>query len=141
MTATIPTQRVQHYGSDGLFRTGWFVDGKGGDFAIGLTSDGRIAICTARGREIFLFDLDGRPLGHQACSAPGVGLFRGNHIMQPADFPAGEIRLQRVVPAERPSASLVAILLVPFWHPLVAWSIAMVGGFLGWLFGCIPRKN
>src|SRR5216683_7401697 len=53
LTATMPTQRVQHYGSDGLFRTGWFVDGKGGHFAIGLTSDGWVAICTVRGREIF----------------------------------------------------------------------------------------
>jgi hypothetical protein len=147
LTATIPTQRVQHYGSDGRFRTGWFVDGLGGPFATGLTTDGRVAIYTPRRHEIFLFDLDGRPLGHQACLSPTPNvewdrcLRSGVHpieirVLQPADVRAGEIRLQPVVPVERPNASLAAILLVPFWHPFVAGAIAMVGGVLGWVFRC-----
>src|SRR4051812_37004584 len=39
LTATMPTQRVQVYDSSGIFQNGWFVDAKGGNFAIGLTKD------------------------------------------------------------------------------------------------------
>jgi hypothetical protein len=124
LTATMPTQRVQVYRTNGHFVRGWFVDAKGGRFAIGLTSDGRIAVCTARGREIFLFDLDGRVVGRQPC-------FRAPRevptILQPDDFPASELKLQRVVPAERPTASLLATLLVPLWHPFVAVLMGIVG--------------
>jgi hypothetical protein len=125
LTATMPTQRVQHYDGDGHFRNGWFVPAKGGHFAIGLTNDGKVAICSARGREFFLFDLDGRLLGQQPCfSAPR----EIPPIMQPADFPA--TNLAPVSPAARPNASLVAILLVPFWHPFVAWAIGLIGVLL-----------
>ena len=147
LTATIPTQRVQHYGSDGRFRIGWFVDGLGGHFAIGLSRDSRVAIYTARRHEFFLFDLDGRPLGHQACLSPTPNVEWDRclqsgvdpieiPILQPADVRVGEIRLQPAVPVERPNASLAAMLLVPFWHPFVACSIVMVGAVLGWVFGC-----
>jgi hypothetical protein len=49
--------------------------------------------------------------------------------LQPADFPAGEVNLQPALSAERPIASRVSVLLVPFWHPFVAWLI----GFAGYL--------
>ena len=123
LTATVPSQRVQRYGSDGRFRTGWFVDANGGHFAIGLTSDGMIAVCTGRGHQI-LFDLDGRQVGHGACSD---GPREFPRILQAADFPRGEIDLLPAVPADRPTPSPVAILLVPFWHPVAAWLIALVG--------------
>jgi len=42
----------------------------------------------------------------------------------PARYPDSPVP---AVSAERPNASLVAILLVPFWHPFVAWLIAVVG--------------
>src|SRR5262249_11318932 len=116
---------VQHYGSDGHFRNGWFVPAKGGRFAIGLTNDGRVAICTGRGRDLFLFDLDGRLIGQQPCLAGEQEVPR---ILQPAHFPAHD--LVPVLPAERPNASLVAILLVPFWHPFVAWAIGLIGVLL-----------
>jgi len=124
LTATMPLQRVQRYGSDGHFRNGWFVDAKGGHFAIGLTSDDKIAVCTGRGREIFLFDPDGQTVGHLACFRAPREIPK---ILQPSDFPAGEIDLQRVTTANRPNASWLAIVLVPLWHPFVAWSIGLVG--------------
>jgi hypothetical protein len=130
LTGTMPIQRVQRYGVDGSFRNGWFVDAKGGHFAIGLTSDGKVAVCTGRGREIFLFELDGRPVGHQACFRAPRAIPK---LLQPSDFPLGEIDLQPAVSAERPRASLVAILLVPFWHPFVSWSLALVGFLVLWL--------
>jgi len=125
MTATMPTARVQRYGGDGHFQTGWFVDAKGGHFAIGLTNDDRVAICTGRGRQLFLFELDGRPVGNaRACFTAPREIPK---ILQPADFPFGEVNLQQVVSVERPNASLMAILLVPLWHPFFAWLIAVVG--------------
>lgn len=131
LTATMPTQRVQHYGSDGRFRNGWFVDAKGGHFAIGLTPDGRIAVCTNRGREIFLFELNGRLVGRQPCFAAPREVPR---LLQPVDFPHGEITLQPIAPAVRPNASLLGILLVPLWHPFAACSIGLVG-YLALRFG------
>jgi hypothetical protein len=126
LTATMPTSRVQRYGSDGRFRTGWFVDARGGGFAVGLTADGLVAICTFRGRQIFLFDLDGRLLGQKACHRPPSDA--GTHILQPyVGFPVSDISLQPLGPVARPDASLLAILLVPLWHPFVPWSISATG--------------
>jgi len=122
LTATMPTQRVQHYGNDGRFQNGWFVRAKGGRFAIGLTNDSKVAICTGRGREFFLFDLDGRLVGQQPCFRAPKEI---PQILQPSDFPAGNLR--PASPAERPHASVGAILLVPLWHPFVAWGIVLVG--------------
>ena len=125
LTATMPTQRVQRYSSDGRFLTGWFVHANGGHFAIGLTRDGKVAVCTGPGRQISIFEPDGTPVGdprpciHAPREVP--------KILQPADFPLGEVALQPAVRAERPMASLSAVLLVPFWHPFVAWSMALVG--------------
>jgi hypothetical protein len=94
----------------------------GGGFAIGHTSNGLVAICTFRGRQIFLFDLEGRLLGQKACHRPPHEV--GGHILQPyIGFPVSDIRLQPLGPVERPDVSLPAILLVPLWHPFVPWSI------------------
>jgi hypothetical protein len=72
--------------------------------------------------------LDGQPVGDpRACITAPRQIPK---ILQPADFPLGEVNLQQAVSAERPNASLVAILLVPFWHPFVAWLVAMLG-YLG----------
>jgi hypothetical protein len=61
--------RVQRYGDDGRFRTGWFVKNGGGHLAIGLTANGEIVVYTENkfdhSSELFLFDLDGRLLGHR----------------------------------------------------------------------------
>jgi hypothetical protein len=128
LTATMPTQRVQHYDSDGRFRNGWFVDAKGGYFAIGLTDDGRVAVCTSRGSEIFLFDLDGRSVGRQVCSGTISPEISRGGTLQPSDFPSGELNLQRAIAVDRPKASLVPILLVPLWHPFVAVFFGLAGG-------------
>jgi hypothetical protein len=131
LTATMPTSRVQRYGSDGRFRTGWFVDAWGGHFAVGLTTKGLVAICTSRGRQIFLFDLDGRLLGQKACHRPPQDV--GGPILQPyVGFPVSDIGLQPLGPVGRPDASLLAILLVPLWHPFVPWSIFAIGFFILW---------
>jgi hypothetical protein len=125
LTATMPTSRVQRYGTDGRFRTGWFVHANGGGFAVGLTTDGLVAICTFRGRRIFLYDLDGRLLDQKTCHRPPSG-FKGlnEHILQPYIIDVG---LQPVSPIARPDASLLALLLVPLWHPFVPWLIFAIG--------------
>src|SRR4051812_21393145 len=127
LTATMPTQRVQSYGSDGRFRNGWFVDAKGGRFAIGLTTDNKVAVCTGRGRQFLLYDFEGQLVGGQACFREPQEI-PNNRILQPADFPTGN--LQPVFPDPRPSPSLSAILLVPLWHPFVTWAIGLLGVLL-----------
>ena len=131
LSATVPTERVQRYGSDGRFRNGWFVNARGGSFAIGLTRDGKVGICSARGREVLLFELDGRPFGDpRPCFGP-PGLIP--RILQPADFPDVEVDLQQVVVAKPPDASLLPLLLVPLWHPFIAWLMLAIG-FVGLRF-------
>jgi len=97
----------------------------GGRFAIGLTKDGKVAVCTARGRQVFLFELDGRPF-----LEPGA-CFRAPRevpdVLQPADFPLGDVNLQPSVRAKPPTPSLVPLLLVPFWHPFVALLFVLIG--------------
>lgn len=124
LTATQPLQRVQHYDRDGRFENGWFVPAKGGRFAIGLAEDGRVAVCTARGRRIYLFDLEGRSSGEQDCfGAPR----EVPAILQPADFDPAALKLLPASAITSPAPSLSGLLLVPLWHPFVAWFMAGVG--------------
>ncbi len=138
LTATSYSHRVQRYGADGRFRTGWFVRAEGGHFAIGLTANGAIAVYSAskldRTRQVFLlFDLDGQPLGHQASFTRLRDVGATTSALQPDDFPgAVDIRLQPVVPVERPNASLIAILLAPLWDPFAAYAIFVVGSSILW---------
>jgi hypothetical protein len=138
LTATSYTHRVQRYGADGRFRTGWFVRAEGGHFAIGLTANGAIAVYSAskldHTRQVFfLFDLDGRPLGYQPSFTRLRNVGATTSALQPADFPSAfDIRLQPVVPVERPHASVVAILLAPLWDPFAAFAIFVVGSSILW---------
>jgi hypothetical protein len=138
LTANMAQQRVQRYGSDARFRNGWFVKASGGHFGIGLTSDGKAVACTGRGRQIFVFELDGqsagnpRPCFHAPREVP--------KILQPADFPHGELDFQRAIPVDPPSPSLVSILLVPLWDPFVAWFIAVIG-YVALRFGWPKRQT
>jgi hypothetical protein len=128
LTATIPLQRVQRYGGNGRFQSGWFVEAKGGHFAIGLTQEGKAAVCTGRGRQLFIFELDGR---HAGDPAPCIAAPRDvPQILQPADLAEGKIKLLPVARAASPPPALIPTLLVPFWHPFVAWAMALAG-FLG----------
>jgi hypothetical protein len=130
VTATMPTSRVQRYGSDGRFRTGWFVNANGGHFAIGRTADGLVAVCTFRGHQIFVFDLDGQLVDQKRCHRP-PGYAEG-HLLQPyIGFPVSEVALSPVSPVARPDASLLTILLVPLWDPFVPGAIFAIG-FVIW---------
>jgi hypothetical protein len=138
LAATMPLQRVQRYGKDGRFRNGWFVKAHGGHFGIGLTSDGRAVVCTGRGRQILVFELDGQSVGDpRPCFRVPREVPK---ILQPTDFPHGDLNLQRAIPVDPPSPSLVSILLVPLWHPFVAWFMALVG-YVALRFGRADRQT
>ncbi len=130
LTATIPTHRVQRYSSDGRFLNGWFVDAHGGNFGVGLTTDGKAVICTARGRQIFVFELDGRPVGEpQRCLVQPRGQPASEvpQILQPHDLYEAQVALQHAIEANPPPNSTAALLLVPLWHPFVAWAFVLIG--------------
>ena len=127
LTANMAQQRVQRYGGDGRFRNGWFVEAHGGHFGIGLTSDGRAVVCTGRGRQLFLFSLDGQSAGDpRPCPPPEVP-----KILQPNDFPHSEVHLQQAIAVDPPSPSIVTLVLVPLWDPMVAWFIVVIG-YVAW---------
>jgi len=128
LTATMPTQRVQRYDRDGRFQLGWFVAARGGHFAIGLTQDGKVAVCTGRGRDFQLYDFDGRLIEHhRPCLANGRPL---PAILQPSELVLAGSPLQRVAVAPPPAPSLSAWLLVPYWHPFVAWIFGFAGAVM-----------
>ncbi len=128
LTATMPTQRVQRYDADGRFQLGWFVAASGGSFAIGLTEDRDVAICTGRGRSLLLYDRDGALVeNRRACFADGRSM---PSILQPSELVLAGSPLQRVFLAEPPVPSLTARLLVPLWHPFVAWAFGLAGAII-----------
>jgi len=139
LTATMPTQRVQRYNADGRFVRGWFVGARGGHFAIGMTEDGNIAICTGRGRDLQLYDRDGGLIENtRACFADGRSL---PSVLQPSELVLAGSPLQRVFLAEPPVPSLTARLLVPLWHPFVAWTFGFGGAILWKLSSRRPARQ
>jgi hypothetical protein len=125
LRATLPTQRLQRYDRDGHFIAGWFVEAAGGHFMTGLTTDGNVAICTARGRHLDVYDLDGtRVGGRRACTARSQV---GRYVLWPSDFDAAEISLRAVAVVAPQHPSIASLVWVPLWHPLVAWLMAVVG--------------
>lgn len=60
--------RLQRYDLAGRFEAGWFVASAGGKVAIGVTTDGKIAVAAWRPRHVEFFNPDGRPQDHQGHS-------------------------------------------------------------------------
>ncbi|OKO67489.1 hypothetical protein [Bradyrhizobium sp. NAS96.2] len=127
-TATIPTERIQRYDSNGRFETGWFVHSAGGMFAIGLTVDGRIAVAAARTKQVEFFNPDGSSAGQpQPC--PSFGSVPSG-VLRPSNCPVWGVTFVDPIQTARPGAHWQTLLLLPFWHPFVAWLLA-VSGVLG----------
>jgi hypothetical protein len=107
--------RVQRYDREGRFELGWFTP-TGGSGDIGLTSSGDVLIC-AKSR-LMSYATDGsnmRELGR--CVSSGTG-----HIERPESLagPPGGLAAVR--------QGLLPWLLVPLWHPALAWLMIVVGG-------------
>ncbi len=127
LTATQPTQRVQRYDRDGRFQYGWFINTGGGLFAIGLSRDGDLVVCTVRGKRTLVYDFEGKLVHEESC------LFQPHLNMSPLEpwsFPSSAIQLQQVDPAQPPLASWQSFALVPLWHPFVAWLMIAGGGVM-----------
>lgn len=124
-TATIPTARIQRYDSNGRFETGWFVHSAGGIFRIGLTVDGRIAVASARTKQVEFFNSDGSASGRpQPCAWFG-GVQSG--VLQPSDCPVWGVTFVNPTQTTGPGAHWQTLVLFPLWHPFVAWLLAVLG--------------
>src|SRR5215813_1463451 len=55
--------RLQRYDLAGRFEEGWFVHSAAGQVAIGVTTDGKIAVAAVRTRHVQFFNPDGSPAG------------------------------------------------------------------------------
>ena len=126
LTATLPTQRLQHYGKTGQFINGWFAEAQGGNFGICLGIDNTIVVCTGRGGILLTYDLSGAQ-----ASAPRHYNKVGNVpvILQPSDFSDESVSLQPGIAVSTPNASWLTFVLVPLWHPFVAWALIAMGLF------------
>jgi hypothetical protein len=128
VTANIPMQRLQRYDEHGRFLNGWFIRARGGYFSVGLSTAGGIVICTARGRESLLYNLDGtsagaaRPCRYSASSLPS--------LLAPGFAAIDGVTVRAAETAAAPIVKRQQWLLLPLWSPLVAWAM-MVFGMIG----------
>lgn len=133
VTATMPTARIQRYDRNGRFQMGWFVHSAGKGFSIRWQPSGLIAVCSLGALE--LFDLDGISIDRsQKCdwgadSSPSLINWSLRNPTRASESGRG------------PRASAQALALVPFWDPIVAWAMAVVGMFVWGLLGVISDRR
>ncbi|MFG1343553.1 hypothetical protein V5F59_01545 [Xanthobacter autotrophicus DSM 431] len=111
--------RVQRYDMDGNFRAGWFAHTGGASGALGMTTDGAIAVASTRTKEIELFHPDGAP-----AAAPRPFSWTGTQeprVLWPSAVKVDGVTLAQPVELANPPLHVLPVLLVPFWDPLVAW--------------------
>lgn len=111
--------RVQRYDMDGTFRNGWFAQTGGNSGAIGLTTDGWIAVASTETKQIELFHPDGTP-----AAPPRPFSWTGTHeprVLWPSAVRVEGVTLAQPVELANPPLHVLPALLVPFWDPLVAW--------------------
>ena len=118
--------RLQRYDLAGQFEAGWFVRSSGGAVAIGVTTDGKIAVAAVRTRHVEFFNPDGSRAGP---SKPFTGDFKNLMIgyLQPADYHANEVTFETPTIAKNPSMRWNTLLLFPLWHPFIAWFLLVCG--------------
>jgi hypothetical protein len=130
VTASMPFARIQRYDHDGHFLNGWFATNGGGQFALGLTREGTIALASTRTKQVEFFNPDGsmaaaaRPFTWSGAPLNGV-LWPGKISLEGVSF---------VQPAQvaGPPPHALTLLLFPFWHPLLAWVLCAMGMFCVW---------
>lgn len=130
ITASMPLARIQRYDRDGHFLNGWFANNGGGQFALGLTREGAIALASRRTKEVEFFNPDG------SVAAPPRPFTGGGEPMQGLLWP-GTLSLKGVVFAQPvqvagPPPHLLTVVLFPFWHPLLAWVLGGMGMICVW---------
>jgi YD repeat-containing protein len=77
--------RIQVYGANWSFRTGWQVDAGGGTFKVLRPAGGLIDVITARGQWHYVFDTDGRLVSKQTYQPKSYGSFpdEGESVVVP----------------------------------------------------------
>jgi hypothetical protein len=112
--ANVYSGRVQRYGPDG-FEQGFFVDWRGGVFDIGVSPPGQVLICSARAHALITYSQDGIETGPRLpcrLNAADFGRIAG------AKFYVSEAKVPRI------AFNRLSVLLVPLWHPILAWAMA-----------------
>jgi hypothetical protein len=116
--ASEPLGRVQRYGPEG-FERGFYVDGQGGAFDIGVSEAGDVLICSVRARALIIYTEDGVETARRGpCTfndANGGLIPASRHYERNARVP--EVAL-----------GWFGLLAVPLWHPFVAWFMILMGG-------------
>lgn len=122
--------RLQRYDLAGRFEAGWFVDSGGGKVAIGVTTDGKIAVGAVRTRRVEFFNPDGSPAGS---SKPFIreskNLMRG--YLQPSEHLVDGVTFETPTVVKNPSVRWNTLLLFPLWGPQVAGFLAVCGMVAG----------
>jgi hypothetical protein len=115
----VPQGRVQIYDRSGRFVRGWFVQAAGGDFRITPTTDGHIAVHSARGHSRLVYSYEGVLVSRTPEDADAFGRLE----------PRGE--LQMTIPFNW--------LLWPLLGPAWAWITGALGLAAVGLVGKRPR--
>jgi hypothetical protein len=114
------TFRIQRYGPDG-FERGFWVDAGGGSFAIGLTADGLILVCTQRERHLITYTRDGQEIGSRGTCPYDPGN-NGLMLSNGASPFASHAKVPRVA-----THWLSAAALPLAYHPFYAWILFGLG--------------
>ena len=121
--ASEPFARVQRYGPQG-FELGFQVASQGGAFELGVSPEGEVQICSARGKVLFTYSADGsaaKELGPCEFNVSHNGLLpRPSYLVYASDAKVPAI-----------ASSWLATLAIPLWHPFVSWVMFIAGGL--WL--------
>ena len=121
--------RLQRYDLAGRFEVGWFVDSAGGKVAIGVTTDGKIAVAAVRTRRVEFFNQDGSFAG------PSRPFTRDpknwSDYLQPSEVRVDGVTFETPTVAKNPSVRWNTLLLFPLWGPEVAWFLGACGLLAG----------
>jgi hypothetical protein len=121
--------RLQRYDLAGRFEAGWFVDSAGGKVAIGVTTDGKIAVAAVRTRRVEFFNPDGSFAG------PSRPFTRDpknwSDYLRPSEVRVDGVTFETPTVAKNPSVRWNTLLLFPLWGPEVAWFLGACGLLAG----------
>jgi hypothetical protein len=121
--------RLQRYDLAGRFEAGWFVDSAGGKVAIGVTTDGKIAVAAVRTRRVEFFNPDGSFAGPLRPFTRDPKNW--SDYLQPSEVRVDGVTFETPTVAKNPSVRWNTLLLFPLWGPEVAWFLGACGLLAG----------
>ena len=131
-SASLFLQRIQRYKAEGKFQNGWFVNAAGGGFSMGRTSDGSLAVASARLDRIEFFNPDGSYSRPPVDYGDDLSVSYFGDTLTPEDFEPIEVDLIKTSTVPNPGFSISTILLFPLASPFLGGFLIVLGVLGAW---------